>query len=581
MSDPSEVHRSTILQVGKGGRIAALWRLMTEPPDTVEDSDRRRQMRFHSALLIVLLPLSFLGSVLSHIYGPHAGHPDQDISLIVILAGCIVLSIAYALGRTEKYYRLGAAITLGAFSSGSFVLTILIPQDIENLLIYLALAILLGSLLLPLRDTTILAIASTLAVLVVPLISHEVELIAVVNMAIFVVLMSALIIVSATIHQGNIQRIEEQSSRLSDMYVAAERQAQQMQRIKNRVEAILNSVGEGLMVISLDGRIEQVNPAFESQTGYVSSEVVNRHHDSFLLAKQMPYAVGLSANAAMDAGEVWHGEMPIERKDGTVYHAAVTISPVRNHADEVMSFACSIRDISALKEVERMKDAFVSNVSHELRTPVTSIKIFLDLLSTATPEQSDGYLATLNRETDRLHHIIEAVLRLSRLDQGRVEPTIKTVDLNDLTARYAADRAPLAENHGLTIELVQESDILLAQADEGLMGQVLSILLTNAINYTPSGGKIVVCTQPGQLGTAQAIRVSVSDTGPGIPPEEQEYLFQRFFRGAAGRDSGKPGTGLGLAIAKEIVDLHGGQIELESEGVPGRGSTFHVWIPAQ
>jgi two-component system sensor histidine kinase VicK len=283
----------------------------------------------------------------------------------------------------------------------------------------------------------------------------------------------------------------------------------------------------------------------------------------------------------MDAGEVWHGEMPIERKDGTVYHAAVTISPVRSHADEVMSFACSIRDISALKEVERMKDAFVSNVSHELRTPVTSIKIFLDLLTTASPEETDKYLATLNRETDRLHHIIEDVLRLSRLDQGRLQPNITIVDLNELTARYVADRTPLAESHGLTIELLQQSDIPSTQADEGLLGQVLSILLTNAINYTPNGGKIGVCTQTSRLGTKQAIRFSVSDTGPGIPPEEQAYLFQRFFRGTAGRGSGRPGTGLGLAIAKEIVELHGGQIELESEGVSGHGSTFHVWIPVQ
>jgi signal transduction histidine kinase len=242
---------------------------------------------------------------------------------------------------------------------------------------------------------------------------------------------------------------------------------------------------------------------------------------------------------------------------------------------------CSLRDISALKEAERMKDAFVSNVSHELRTPISSLKLYHGLLKTALPHKRDEYLVTLRRETNRLERIIEDLLRLSRLDQGRVALKLAPVDLNALADQYVADRAPLAEERGLSLSLDQAPDLPPVHADEGMLGQTLSVLLTNALNYTPVGGRVVVSTWVCQREGEACTGFSVSDTGPGIPPEEQSRLFQRFFRGAAGRESGQPGTGLGLAIAKEIVTRHHGWIEVVSEGVPGEGATFSVWLPVE
>jgi two-component system phosphate regulon sensor histidine kinase PhoR len=241
-----------------------------------------------------------------------------------------------------------------------------------------------------------------------------------------------------------------------------------------------------------------------------------------------------------------------------------------------------MRDVTAQKELERMKDAFVSNVSHELRTPIAGIKLFLGLLERAvTPEIRDDLIPTLKRETNRLNEIIEDVLRLSRLDQGRVEFDPKPVDLNTLAEEYATDRAPLAENRGLTLTLNKAAALPPIQADPGLLGQALSALLTNALNYTPRGGKIVICTKVGERDGTAFAGVGISDTGPGIPPDERDRLFERFFRGAAAVASGAPGTGLGLSIAKEIVDRHGGWIEAESEGEPGKGTTFTVWLPVE
>jgi signal transduction histidine kinase len=118
-----------------------------------------------------------------------------------------------------------------------------------------------------------------------------------------------------------------------------------------------------------------------------------------------------------------------------------------------------------------------------------------------------------------------------------------------------------------------------ALADEQMTGQVLSAILTNALNYTPAGGSVLVCTQKEENQGRMWTGFTVSDTGPGIPAEDQERLFERFFRGKTGRASAIPGTGLGLSIASEIITRHGGRIDVSSAGIPGKGATFSVWLP--
>ena len=232
-----------------------------------------------------------------------------------------------------------------------------------------------------------------------------------------------------------------------------------------------------------------------------------------------------------------------------------------------------------LRALSRVKDEFVSNVSHELRTPITSIKLYHSL-STQFPTRYGEYLPVLTRETERLESMIEDLLTLSRLDQKERELCRKELDLNLLAQEYVSDRASLAGTKGLTLELDAAPETPIVQGDPNLMGQVLSIFLTNALNYTPQGGRVVVRTQRRCLEGQPWVGFSVSDTGPGIPPEEQAQLFTRFFRGKAGRESEVPGTGLGLAIAKEIIERHHGQVAVDSAGVPGQGTTFSIYLPA-
>ena len=231
-----------------------------------------------------------------------------------------------------------------------------------------------------------------------------------------------------------------------------------------------------------------------------------------------------------------------------------------------------------LRVLSQVKDEFVSNVTHELKTPITSIKLRQHLLA-VQPEKLDEHVAVLRRETNRLDGIIESLLYLSRLDQGRIEGHVSPVNLNDLVVEYTADRQPVAQNRGLQLAVRTLPQAPVIEVDEVLLGQVLSVLLTNALNYTPPGGLITLSTLHRRRDGQVWYGVGVEDTGPGIQPDEKAQLFDRFFRGRAGQESGMPGTGLGLAIVKEIVEQHSGQVEVESSGVPGEGATFCVWLP--
>ncbi len=231
-----------------------------------------------------------------------------------------------------------------------------------------------------------------------------------------------------------------------------------------------------------------------------------------------------------------------------------------------------------LEQMSQLKDEFVSNVSHELRTPISSMILHQELLH-IHPDKREFYLSTIRRETDRLAHIIEGLLNLSRLDQARVEYKPVLMDLNTIAAVYVADRKALADNRKISLGLESEPGLPSVEADEGLIGQALGILMTNALNYTPPGGSVTVITRRRTSEGKDWAGLAVLDTGPGIPPEELPHMFERFFRGTVGRSSGSPGTGLGLSIAKEIVDRHQGKLELARTGGPGQGAEFAIWIP--
>ena len=230
-----------------------------------------------------------------------------------------------------------------------------------------------------------------------------------------------------------------------------------------------------------------------------------------------------------------------------------------------------------LQELDHLKSQFVANVSHELRTPLANIKLYLQLLEKGRADKHTQYLATLNREASLLHRLIEELLDLSRFDLGQRSVALTPLDVNLLIQRLLSDRAALIADRGLTLQTRLTPDLPTIPADQAMMTQVLTNLLTNAMNYTPTGGVITLATQLRSNSEHDWLTFSVSDTGPGISPRDRMHIFDRFYRGDASRTAAASGTGLGLAICQEILRRHDGQITLESE--PGHGSTFTAWLP--
>jgi signal transduction histidine kinase len=260
------------------------------------------------------------------------------------------------------------------------------------------------------------------------------------------------------------------------------------------------------------------------------------------------------------------------------HHADELEARVTERTEELQKANESLRTAATkLEELDRLKSQFVSNVSHELRTPLTNIKLYLSLLENGKPEKHDQYMCTLSRETNLLQHLIEDLLDLSHLDLGRIRPLFEWLDTGDLIRTLVDDRTPLINRGHLTITTSQEPSLPPAFADRKMMLQVLTNLITNATNYTPAGGQIAVSTTLESVQGKSWNVICVSDSGPGIDPEESALIFQRFYRGSSARRSGISGTGLGLAISQEIMHLHRGKITV-GRAVEG-GARFSVWLP--
>jgi signal transduction histidine kinase/GAF domain-containing protein len=256
-------------------------------------------------------------------------------------------------------------------------------------------------------------------------------------------------------------------------------------------------------------------------------------------------------------------------------------STVEDERGTVLGTVIVMRDITMLKEMDRLKTLFVSNVSHELRTPITIIKLtvsnFLQYYARLNDQKRVELLDTVKRQADILHGLIENILILSRLDAGRVFLEKVEFDLAAFCRTLLSEFALTAVEKDISLidDGLQEGTMV--WCDQERIGQVVRNLLSNAIKFTSAGGKVRI-TVRSREGDEGLVEMRISDTGSGISPRDQARLFERFYRGEAAT-RGIPGTGLGLAIVREIVEEHGGRVSVESK--PGVGSTFTVLLPGK
>lgn len=235
-----------------------------------------------------------------------------------------------------------------------------------------------------------------------------------------------------------------------------------------------------------------------------------------------------------------------------------------------------VHDLTRLKKLERTREEFVANVSHELRTPLSLIKGYVETLldgARDNPEVAVRFLQTIQRNSERLQFLIEDLLTISELESGRVTLSKRTLPLGGVVEKVFGDLKERAVRK--QVQLSNQTNEIVAEADERRIQQVLSNLVDNAIKYGRTGGKVVVAAQVDE----DRVEVSIQDDGPGIPPEALERVFERFYRVDKARSRDQGGTGLGLSIVKHIVQSHGGEVWAKSE--MGKGTTFFFTLPRE
>ena len=251
-------------------------------------------------------------------------------------------------------------------------------------------------------------------------------------------------------------------------------------------------------------------------------------------------------------------------------------APVQDPDGSFAGRVWTLREVTADRELDRMRDAFVATVSHELRTPLTSISGFLEMMheeEQALGESGKSYLEVIRRSTERLHALVEDLLLIAQIEAKRVELDLLPVDVVELATRAVESQRPAAEEKGVTVEVIANHPPIV-RADRIRLTQVLDNLVSNAVKFTNDGGSVRVHI----AGKGDAVEFVIADTGIGIPLDEQGQLFSRFFRASTATQHAIPGTGLGLSISRALVEQHGGTISVKS--TVGEGTHVTVSIPS-
>jgi two-component system, NtrC family, sensor histidine kinase KinB len=344
---------------------------------------------------------------------------------------------------------------------------------------------------------------------------------------------------------------------------------------KRKSDAIIRSVNDGLVVVDERLLITNVNPKATAILEVDPDEALGKH----ILEVVRDERIFQGLKAALESGQaprLTEGEDVLTvPKDDETQHYQVAILPMRSRAGVIPGVVLALRDISRLKELERLKSEFVMTASHELRTPLTSLGMSVATLMESaavrlTAEERE-LLDVCHEEVNRLKALVNDLLDLAKIESGKLEVVLEPVGPSFLSLQASTMMKNLAEAAGIELTVEVPEDLPEVLADPNKIVWVLVNLLGNAVRYTPSGGHVWLRGES----VGDRVHLKVQDNGPGVPREMQSRIFDKFVRLDQGDVSG--GSGLGLTISKEIVRAHRGSIWLESE--PGQGSTFTFTLP--
>jgi two-component system phosphate regulon sensor histidine kinase PhoR len=335
---------------------------------------------------------------------------------------------------------------------------------------------------------------------------------------------------------------------------------------KTKLANVLENMADGVIMTDVEGNIMLANPAAGKLFGFKEADAVNKpliemvhDHEVDEILKQC-LKTGKQQSTQFESG--------IARR----FLRAIAV-PLYNHGRSSGTLVL-LQDLTELRNLQTMRRDMVGNISHELRTPIASIKAMVETLQNAAiddKEASRDFLSRIEGEADRLTQMVAELTQLSRIETGRAELRIESVNLNTLTDGVLVEMSPLAEKQQIALLKELAVDLPSVQADKDRIRQTIINLVHNAIKFNKPAGKVTVSTDY----DSKSVTVSVTDTGIGISKEDLTHVFERFYKADKARTSG--GSGLGLAIAKHTIQAHGGDIHAQSE--EGKGSTFTFNLP--
>lgn len=345
---------------------------------------------------------------------------------------------------------------------------------------------------------------------------------------------------------------------------------------RRRLDSVLSHMSDGVLATDRRGNVTIVNN--------MALQLLGVEHDDELIGKSIidvldirhDYTVRQLVNSEQK-------EMILDMSNsGSNLILNAYFSPIQRESGFVSGLVCVLHDVTSQQKEEQERKEFVSNVSHELRTPLTSVKSYVEALSDGAwqdKEIAPQFLKVVQDETERMIRMINDLLSLSRMDAGTTKLNLEYVNINELF-NYILNRFDMIikkeedpKKKKYTIERFFTKKDLWVEIDTDKFTQVIDNIMNNAIKYSPDGGVITARL----LETHNHVIMSISDQGLGIPRKDLSHIFDRFFRVDKARSRKQGGTGLGLAISKEVVNMLGGQIWVDS--VEGKGSTFYISLP--
>ncbi len=387
---------------------------------------------------------------------------------------------------------------------------------------------------------------------------------------------AAAIQVASAINNANLYLlIRDQAERLGSML-----RAEQIEAAKS--QSILESIADGVLVADENNRVILTNAAASNILDVPRHELVGKPVNELLglYGRSGESWVSAFAEWGQNADRIEPGTFLADRFEIEDKVVSVHLSPVLSGL-QFFGTVSIFRDITKEVEVEKLKSEFVSTVSHELRTPMTSIKGYADLmLMGAVGQLSDPqqrYLKVIKNNADRLHMLVNDLLDISHIETERTTLDIRPVDVTQLVEQVVDGHLRGRIQHAqkqIEVKTELPSTLPLVNADFARVTQVLTNLLDNAFNYTPENGRITIHAHA----QGNRVYIAVQDTGIGIAKENMDKIFDRFYRSDHTEVQKVSGTGLGLAIVRSLVEMHGGQLDVESE--PGQGSAFTFSLPA-